>query len=248
MKSGNFINFLAIIAVIACFVTPVMADQNITVDQAVTLYNRAEELLSSKDYQDAVTIYDQALASNLTNIKMGDGLLYLYRDKSYALIQLNRTDDALQTINDGLSLYGNDAMLWNNKGYVLASQGKYQDALNSYNNALTYAPTGMANELIDNGTIVQILNNKGDLLYKTGQFQGAVDAYTQALSINPGNSYSTNGLALAKNAAASMVSSMIIIIVIVLIGVAGAGTWYFKFRKPAEENPAETKKVRKGKK
>jgi len=249
MKPGNFIFILAVLSVIACFVMPVMADQNTTKDQATLFYNAGEQYLSTSDYQDAVAAYDQALASNLTNMEQGEGLRYLYHDKSYALIQLNQTDEALQTINDGLALYGDDAMLWNNKGYVLSLEGNYQDALTAYNAALTYGQnTTISNGLVDQNVIVQIFNNKGDLLYKMGQYQGAVDAYNQALALSPGNSYSENGLALAQKAAGSASSQMMIILVIVVIIVAGSAVWYIKFRKPAEKTEAEPKNPKNNKK
>ncbi|MFA6226768.1 MAG: hypothetical protein WC620_11520 [Methanoregula sp.] len=41
-------------------------------------------------------------------IKLSDALLYTYRDKGHALFQLRLYNDAVQTLEQGLSLYPGD--------------------------------------------------------------------------------------------------------------------------------------------
>jgi tetratricopeptide (TPR) repeat protein len=232
MKFRQFIHILAIIALIACFVQPVLAEA--PKDEATTYYNRAELALNVRDYEGAIALFDQALASNTSMIKVSDGLLYTYRDKGYAQIQLKKYDEAIQTIDQGLSLYPKDKMLWNNKGYSNYNLGKYQDALAAYNNAIRFE---------QNYTIALI--NKGDTLSKMQDYQGAVDAYKNALSSEPGNPTVTDKLAVAQKAADSAMQTTMIVIAIVIIIVAAGAVWYFKFRKP-EVKPEEKKS--KGKK
>ena len=129
MKFRQFIHILAIIALIACFVPPVLAEA--PKDEATTQYNYAELALNTNDYEGAIALFDKALASNTTMIKMSDALLYTYRDKGYAQIQLRKYNEAIQTLEQGLSLYPKDQMLWNNKGYANYNLGKYHDALNA---------------------------------------------------------------------------------------------------------------------
>ena len=234
MKFRQFIHILAIIALIACFVQPVLAADEALKDEATSYYNAGEILLNQNNYERAIASFDQALASNTTIIKVSEALLYTYRDKGYAQIQLKRYDDAIQTFDQGLSLYPRDKMLWNNKGYANYNLGKYQDALTAYNNAIRFEK---------NYTIALI--NKGDTLSKMGQYQGAVDAYTKALESDPGNRDATTGLAAAQQGAASAIPTTMIVIVILIIIVAGGAIWYFKFRKP-EVKPEEKKS--KGKK
>ena len=237
MKFGQFIHILVIIALIACFVAPVLAEAS--TDEATMYYNVAEISLSRNNYESAIASFDQALASNTSMIKLSDALLYTYRDKGYAQIQLRKYDDAIQTLDQGLSHYPKDQMLWNNKGYANYNLGKYQDALAAYNNAINFEK---------NYTIALI--NKGDTLSKMGQYQGAVDAYTKALESDPGNRDATTGLAAAQQGAAQQTSASamqttIIVIAILVIIIAGVAIWYFKFRKP-EVKPEEQKS--KGKK
>lgn len=235
MKFRQIIHILAIIACIACFASPVLAVDEPPADEATTYYNAGEVHLSTNDYDRAIASFDQALASNTTIIKLSDALLYTYRDKGYAQIQLKKYNDAIQTIEQGLALYPKDNMLWNNKGYALYNLGRYQEALTSYDNALRFEK---------NYTIALI--NKGDTLSKMGQYQGAVDTYTRALETDPGNRDATTGLAAAQQAAASANTTTMIVIIILVIIVAGGAVWYLKFRKPDEPMPKEKKS--KGKK
>ena len=229
MKFRQIIHILAIIAIIACFVPPVLAADEAPNDEATTYYNTAEKILVTGDYAGAILYFDLALASNTTMIKMSDALLYTYRDKGYAQIHLKKYDEALQTLDQGLALYPKDKMLWNNKGYANYNLGKYQDALAAYNNAIKYE---------QNYTMALV--NKGDTLSKLGDYSGAVAAYKTTLEIDPGNTHAIENLAIAQKAADSNTSTTMIVIAILIIIVAGGVIWYIKFRKP-EVKPEEKK-------
>jgi tetratricopeptide (TPR) repeat protein len=201
-------------------------------DNATIYYNSGDLLVVQGDYKNAIRLFDLALASNTSMIKKSDGLLYLYRDKAYAQIQLASYDDALTTIETGLAQYPKDTLLWNNKGYALFRLGKFQDALTSYDTALSY-----------DGNYTTALINKGDALSKMGRYPEAVAAYQQANVTDPGNKVATAGIATAQAAAQTSAESsgrtMTIILVIVLIAVIGGVIWYLKFRKPQKPAPAE---------
>ena len=209
--------------VLCVLVLPVVAADNATI-----YYNLGEQYLAKGEYEDAVNAFDNALASNTTMIYLSDGLLYTYRDRAYALIQLGRLNDAIETTTTGLGIYPNDTMLWNNKGYALYKLGRNQDALNAYEKAVS---------LDQNYTIALI--NKGDTLFRMGRFQDSVDAYTRANATDPGNRDAAAGLAEAQKAAASTIPSTISIVLIIMIIAAGGVIYYIRFRKPAEETPGE---------
>ena len=229
MKFRQIIHLLAIIAFIACFVAPVLAADEAPKDEATTYYNAAEVLLSRNSYEMAIDSFDRALASNTTMIRQSDALLYTYRDKGYAQIQLKKYDDAIRTFDQGLALYPRNNMLWNNKGYAHYNLEKYPEALAGYNNAIRYE---------QNYTIALI--NKGDTLSKMGDYPAAVGAYTKALETDPGNRDATTGLAAAQKAAASAIPTSMMVIVVLMIIAAGGAVWYIKFRKP-EVKPEEKK-------
>jgi len=177
---------------IISFIPPVMAAENETADAATVFYNRGVTFLENKDYAKAIEAFDLALASNTTMIRWSDALLYTYQNKGYALIQLNNYTAAVQTIDQGLSIYENDEMLWYNKGFALFKLGKYPDALNAYDKVLQI-----------NNQSVPALNNKGDTYFQMGRYQDAVDSYIRANEIDPGNSYAAAGLEKAQRALAT---------------------------------------------
>jgi tetratricopeptide (TPR) repeat protein len=233
MKFGQIIPILTILLLIGCFVQPVASavtvSSNTTAkDNATSYYNSGDLLVVQGDYKNAITLFDLALASNTSMIKKSDGLLYLYRDKAYAQIQLASYDDALTTIETGLALYPKDKMLWNNKGYALFRLGRFQDALTSYDTALSF-----------DGNYTTALINKGDTLSKMERYPDAVSAYMKANETDPGNQVATAGIATAQAAAESSARTTTIILIIVVIAAIGGVIWYFKFRKPREPAPAE---------
>ena len=230
MKIRQIVYILSILLLIGVFVAPVAAEENQTPDAGTAFYNAGIKLLNSNEYDRAIALFDQALASDTTMIRQSDALLYTYQGKSYALIQLNRYEDAVQTLDEGLKIYPKDFMLWNNKGYALYNLGKYGDALTSYDMALSieqnYTPS---------------LINKGDTLFKMGRFTDAVDAYSKANVTDPGNTKAMEGLKKAQEAAKSEIPLTSIAIIVILVIVAGGVIYYLKFRKPAEEKPTEKK-------
>jgi tetratricopeptide (TPR) repeat protein len=235
MKKGQIIYILAILSIISCIVMPVMAaDDNQTQDQATTLYNRGVRILSQNDYANAILLFDQALASNTTMIKKTDALLYTYQGKAFALIQLGKLDDAIQTVDQGLAIYPKDTMLWNNKGYALFKSGNYAGAVASYDKALSF-----------DKNYTTALINKGDALYQMGRFQEAIAVYNKVLENNPDNSAATSGLALAQKGAATPTQTTIIVIVVVLIVALCGVIWYVKFRKPVDQKKPEKSKSKK---
>jgi tetratricopeptide (TPR) repeat protein len=230
MKIRNIVYILAILLLIGGFVVPVAAEENQTPDAGTTFYNAGIRLLNGNEYERAIALFDQALASDTTSIRATDALLYTYQGKSYALIQLNRYEDAVKTIDEGMQIYPKDFGLWNNKGYALYNLGKYADALKSYDMALS----------IDQNFTPSLVN-KGDTLYKMGRFTEAVDAYNKALVTDPGNKKAMEGLEKAQEAAKSEIPVTSIAIIVILVIVAGGIIYYLKFRKPAKENPTEKK-------
>lgn len=248
MNYGRIITLLALLLLTGCFVLPVASAANVTVssgpkDNATSYYNSGDLLVAQGDYQNAIALFDLALASNTSMIDKTGGLLYLYRDKAYAQIQLARYNDALTTLAAGLAKYPKDPLLWNNQGYAFFSLGKLPEALTSYNTAISF-----------DQNYTTALINKGDTLSGMGRYSDAVAAYARANETDPGNQAAADGLAKAQAGVAADQSStrtMSIILIVVLIAAAGVAVWYFKFRKPqvpAEEAPAPVGKKAKGKK
>ena len=234
MSFRKFLTILAILFLTVLIVQPVLS-ANYTVtsydlekDAATGLYNSGETLVVKGDYENAIMLFDLALASNTTMLNKTDAILYLYRDKAYAQIQLERYTDAIATVDTGLALYPSDAMLWNNKGYALNRLGKTQDALTAYDKSVSFDR---------NYTTAYI--NRGDVLSQMGRYTEASEAYIRANETDPFNVAAAEGLEAAKKGGSESSLNMAILLAIVLIVAAGIVVWYVKFRKPAEPEPEE---------
>ena len=232
MKFRQIAGILAIV-LFFCLAYPVAAAT--TTDNATDFYNKGVTLLSSGDYGQAITFFDQALASNTSSIKVTGGLLYTYQGKSYAQIQMGMYNDSLLTLDQGLALYPNDSMLWNNKGYALFLLGKNQDALTAYDQAISLDPND-TNALI----------NRGNVLSEMGRSQEAVDSFTAANQTDPGNSAAMAGLVKAQPAAAGSMHTTGIVVIVVLVVAAVGVVWYVKYYQPGRATSSEKKE--KGKK
>jgi tetratricopeptide (TPR) repeat protein len=252
MNFRRYLTILAVFLLAVLVVQPVLAATNVTdvisqisASNKTTLINQTEELqkdngtifynygtqsLNLGDFENAIMYFDQALAENTTMLKKTDALLYLYQNKAYVLIQLERYNDAVTTVNEGLSHYPKDPMLWNNKGYALYRLGKLQDALNAYDTSISY-----------DGNYTKAYINRGDVLSRMGRYSEAVAAYTRADETDPGNEAAAEGLTVARRGEAGSTLTMTIVMVISLIAVIGVVVWYVKFRKPAKPAPEEKK-------
>jgi tetratricopeptide (TPR) repeat protein len=233
MDFRKFPTILAILLLTVLFIQPVLSGTTVTSDnlendEASVLFNRAELLLVDDDYENAIKLFDQALASNTTLIKKTDIHLYIYRDKAYAQIQLELYDDALATLNEGLAFYPQDAMLWNNKGYALYRTGKMQDALAAYDSAVSFD---------SNYTIAHI--NRGDTLIQMGRYPDAVAAYIRANETDPFNTAAADGLKAARKGEAESTRTMTILLAVFIVAAIGVVGWYVRFRKAGEPAPEE---------
>jgi tetratricopeptide (TPR) repeat protein len=237
LKYGRIIFTLAILAILACGVQPVFAETDTNTSNASIYYNYGSVSASIGDFQRAVGYFDMALASNTTLVAKSDTLLYIYKDKAAALIDLGQYDNAIKTADQGLALYKKDPGLWNNKGYALYKLNKYDDAISAYTTAISAAEA-------QNTTYIKGYINKGIALNAAGRPYDAVGAFNKALELDPGNADATTGLTEAQ-AAATKLNIVLAVIVLVVLGIV---IWYVKFRKPADSKGTPGNKEKRSKK
>jgi tetratricopeptide (TPR) repeat protein len=206
--------------------TAILINGNET-DDGTYYYNLGTRLVAAGDFQRAINAFDTALSSNTTIIGMSDGLLYVYRNKAYAQIQLGMFADAADTTNQGLTLYPRDAPLWNNRGYSLFKLGRYPEAIAAYDQALA----------IDTNYTKGWIN-KGDTLFEAGRYREAVVAYTSALATDPGNADATTGLDRAKQKA-SEISPVFVVAAIAAAAIIGGAVYYLMKGKKAGKSQKE---------
>jgi tetratricopeptide (TPR) repeat protein len=255
MDFRKFPAILAILLVTVLVVQPVlsattMTSDNLERDVATSYFNNAQRIIAacapgaSCDYESAIKMYDQALASNITMLKKSDGLLYLYQGKAYAQIQQENYSAAVATVDAGLAVYPNDAMLWNNKGYALYRLGKTQDALAAYDKSVSL-----------DGDYTNALLNQGNLLNEMGRYSEAAAIFIKANETDPFNINASDGLKAARAKAGESGNElppvtdqpMTALIVIVLVVALCAIVLYVTTRKQAGPAPEEKKDTSKKK-
>jgi tetratricopeptide (TPR) repeat protein len=256
MRAMDFRKFPAILAIFlvaVLIVQPVlsattMTSDNLENDIATSYFNNAQRIVaacapdSPCDYEGAIKMYDQALASNTTMLKKTDGLLYLYQGKAYAQIQLGKYSDAVATLDAGLVVYPEDAMLWNNRGYALYRLGRTQDALTAYDTSVSF----------DRNYTTALLN-RGNLLNEMGRYSEAAATFIQVNETDPFNVNASDGLKAARTAESGNnlppvtdqpVTALIVIVLVVALCVI---VLYVTSRKPAGPAPEEKKDTSKKK-
>jgi tetratricopeptide (TPR) repeat protein len=254
MRAMDFRKFPAILAILllaVLMVTPVLSattttSNNLENDVATTYFNNAQRLLAacapggSCDYESAIKMYDQALASNITMLKQTDGLLYLYQGKAYAQIQMENYSAAVATLDAGLAVYPKDAMLWNNKGYALYRLGKTQEALKAYDTSISF-----------DGSYTNALLNRGNLLNEMGRYSEAAATFLRANETDPFNVNASDGLKAARTGESGNnlppvtdqpVTALIVIVLVVALCVIVLYVTSRKRAGPARDEKCDTSK------
>lgn len=133
--------------------------------------NQATSLQVLGKYQEAIEVFDSVI--NKTN-DLSPDLAIVWANKANALFSLGKADEALECINQALSLDKHLGTAWNNKGEILSRLGKNEEALATYNQALVINPDDW-----------EVLSNLGVLLGKMGKDTEAVQSLENALKIHP---------------------------------------------------------------
>ena len=97
-------------------------------------------------------------------------------NKGYALIGLERYDEAIAVYESALQLEPNNSMVLNNLGNLLSELGQPERALELYNRALEMEP-GKSTTLF----------NKGNALIRLGRYEEAIEVFDHALETDPDN-------------------------------------------------------------
>ncbi len=96
--------------------------------------------------------------------------------KSYYLMALERYDEAISTIDEGLSMKIGDlkSSFYQNKGVAFTRQNKFDKAIETYDQGLELFPASHV-----------LLYNKSIALQEKGQLKEAVKALEQVITLNP---------------------------------------------------------------
>jgi serine/threonine protein kinase len=131
----------------------------------VDLLNQADSLRETEQYEQALTTYDQAIASNPNSADA-------YRGRCYTLNQLQRLEEAIAACDQAITLNPNDSQALSSKGYALYQQQRPEAALELFEQAVALQP--------DNA---EAWSNQGATLLTLGQPEAAIESFDQALQL-----------------------------------------------------------------
>ncbi|MEH2147378.1 tetratricopeptide repeat protein, partial [Nostoc sp.] len=131
--------------------------------KASLLFELGNLLSAAKEYEAAITSYDQAL-------KFKPDHHQAWNNRGIALGNLERNEEALASYDQALKFKPDDHQAWYNGGITLRKLGRSKEAIVSYNQALKFKPDHH-----------QAWNNRGIALGKLGRNKEALASYNQAL-------------------------------------------------------------------
>ena len=131
------------------------------------LVNRGNALFNSRNYQEALVNFDQAITLNPNSTDAWYG-------KGITLKNLKRHQEALASFDQVISLKPNFSNAWYYRGIALGLLKRHQEAIASFNQAINLKPDS-PNAWYDRGIALSIL----------GQYKEAIDSFNQVIALKP---------------------------------------------------------------
>jgi len=239
MSIRKTIAAICLFAILCIMIQPVMAAQaNLTIDPALNYYNIGELRLRSGDMEGALHYFDLAMAENLSLFENTPAIFYMFNDKSAALVELGRYNEAIDAANTGLTYQSVNKdpdenfvfqKMWENKGLAFYNLGRYQESNDAFDQAIAINSSKSMDSLD--------WTSKGNALNKLNRYQDAIDAYNKALSLNPNNSFAKEArLSLQQKGPSIFPFQTIIIVIIVVVVIGGGAAFYFIKRKKSADS------------
>ncbi|MGB3493052.1 MAG: protein kinase family protein, partial [Elainellaceae cyanobacterium] len=131
------------------------------------LLQEAQEFQQAEDYNQALALYEEAIANNESSSQAHSG-------RCFVLNKLEQYQDAIAACDQAIAIdSGNVQAIWS-KGFALEQRGQPEEALTLYNQAIGYDPE-----------FAEAWNNKGTALLSLQNTQGALAAFDRAIALNP---------------------------------------------------------------
>jgi len=110
-----------------------------------------------------------------------------YINKSLVLIDIGKSNDAIECIETALSFNNKDSNIYNTLGFINVRMGNINEAISAFNNAIT----------IDKNNI-QALKNLSSVYFSVGEKSKASNILKKLLKLNPGDTEAFRNLVLNK--------------------------------------------------
>jgi tetratricopeptide (TPR) repeat protein len=108
-------------------------------------------------------------------------------NRAVELAESGQYDEALDLVNKGIKLDGNNASAWYNKGIILFKMCRYPDALNAFAQTVDIDPE-----------FTEAWYNKGMAIMELGKFLEAIRAFNKVLKIHPHDDRAREQMDLAQ--------------------------------------------------
>lgn len=153
--------------ILAAFFFSIIAVSASPID-ATTFVQRGDTLLNTKNYSEAVLVYDQAISLDKNNFAAWNG-------KADALNRARDFTGALAASDTALAIDPSNTKGWMNRGYILYNLEKYDEELKAYETAISLEP--------DNA---EAWFNKGYSLAGLKRYDEAIAAFDRVKTLDPG--------------------------------------------------------------
>ncbi|HEY9636256.1 MAG TPA: tetratricopeptide repeat protein [Coleofasciculaceae cyanobacterium] len=135
--------------------------------RASLLFELGNLLVAAKEYEAAISSYDQALT-------IKPDYHQAWYNRGYALFNLGRLEEAISSYDQALKIKPDDHEARYNRGIALRNLGRIEEAISSYDQALKIKPDKH-----------EAWYNRGNALVNLGRIEEAISSYDQALKIKP---------------------------------------------------------------
>ncbi|CAD8137817.1 unnamed protein product [Paramecium octaurelia] len=142
-----------------------LRNEQLNFEEAERLFDEGKALRRSKNYQEAIERFNQALSLNPQYVRV-------WINKALVLSKLKRFQEAIECYDQAISIDTKDFLSWNNKGMVLCNLNQHQEAIKCFDQAISINPKFDAS-----------FSNKGFALHQLKRYWDALQCYDQALSI-----------------------------------------------------------------
>ncbi|WP_414623086.1 tetratricopeptide repeat protein [Calothrix sp. CCY 0018] len=164
-----------------------LADEALEAVQNLSLtasywFGRGDKLIELKDYQEAITAYDQAI-----NINPNYSRAWYHR--GIALRQLKKYEKAIASYDQVIKIKPDDYQAWYSRGLVLDELDRNQEAISSFDRAIEIKPD-----------YHQAWYYRGLVFNNSGKYDDAFQSFDRAVQITPNyqQAWISRGAALNK--------------------------------------------------
>jgi tetratricopeptide (TPR) repeat protein len=147
--------------------------------KASLFFEKANILLASQSYEEAVASFDKAI-----ELKPDDDAAWYNR--GFALDELNRYEEAITSFDKAIEFKPDDQNAWVSRGIALRNLNRYEEAIASYDKAIKFKSNDH-----------QAWYNRGIALDELNRYEEAIASFEKVIEFKPDCHQAWNGRGLA---------------------------------------------------